>query len=152
VNLFEVFAWLCILVGTGLGVWHAYQHGWASPLWDILRGAGIGFAYFALTMLAIFSTLSLGQLYRPAFPPCRNGKCKSWNYQYLYLDAPAVGRDAELQESTGGLLARCNCGTTYLISRRERRMWEVLADGRLRPYLRYRPFGRWQPDPEGSAQ
>jgi hypothetical protein len=26
-------------------------------------------------------------------------------------------------------------------------MWEVLADGWLRPYLRYRPFGRWQPDP-----
>jgi hypothetical protein len=33
-NLFEVFAWLCILLGAAFGVWRAYQHGWASPLWD----------------------------------------------------------------------------------------------------------------------
>jgi hypothetical protein len=30
-------------------------------------------------------------------------------------------------------------------------MWEVLPDGTLRAYLRYRPFGRWQPDPADAA-
>jgi hypothetical protein len=149
-NLFGVFAWLCILLGAAFGVWRAYQHGWASPLWDVLRGAGIGLAYFLLTMLLIFSTFALGLLYRPHFPRCRSGRCKDTDYRYLYLDSAAAGRDAELQESTGGQLAQCKCGTTYLISRGERRMWEVLADGSLRPYLRYRPFGRWQPDPADS--
>jgi len=28
---------------------------------------------------------------------------------------------------------------------------EVLADVTLRPHLRYRPFGRWQPDPADAA-
>ena len=146
-NLFSAFAWLCILVGAGFGVWTAYRRGWAEPVWDIARGAGIGFGYFVLTMLLILTVLALGEWYRPSFPRCRSGKCSASGYRYLHLDEPATGEDARLQESTGGLLARCACGTTYLISRRERRMWEVLPDGTLRPYLRYRPFGRWQPDP-----
>jgi hypothetical protein len=150
-NLFSVFAWLCILIGAGFGAWAAYRRGWAEPLWDVLRGAGIGLAYFFVVMLVMLTVLALGERYRPSFPLCRNRKCAGPDYRYLYLDSPATGREAELQDSTGGLLARCGCGTTYLISRRERRMWEVLPDGTLRAYLRYRPFGRWQPDPADAA-
>jgi hypothetical protein len=151
-NLFSAFAWLCILTGAAFGVWTAYRRGWAEPLWDILRGAGLGLAYYLLTMLLIFTVLALGLRYRPSFPRCRSGRCTDLEYRYLYLDSPATGDDARLQESTGGLLARCGCGTKYLISRRERRLWEVLPDGTLRPYMRYRPFGRWHPDPADDAR
>ena len=69
-NLFSAFAWLCILVGAGFGVWTAYRRGWAEPVWDIARGAGIGFGYFVLTMLLILTVLALGEWYRilPALP------------------------------------------------------------------------------------
>ncbi|MGE5794741.1 MAG: hypothetical protein ACM36B_18750 [Bacteroidota bacterium] len=79
-------------LGAAFGVWRAYQHGWASPLWDILRGAGIGFAYFALTMLLILATLALGQLHRPSFPPCRYRPFGRWRPD---PDGRARGRPAE---------------------------------------------------------
>jgi hypothetical protein len=98
-------------------------------------------------LFSVLVLLALGLRYRPPFPICKNGRCSASSYTYLSIDAESkppsdasTGRPAE----HGGTLARCRCGTLYLRRTTDRRVWEIMDDGTLVPYMFYRPFGRWK--------
>jgi hypothetical protein len=146
-NLFAVVAFFSIIVGALLGIWQGARHGFAAAFRGAGGGALRGFGAYALLMFMMMTLLALGLWYRPPFPRCRHRKCRPQDFRYLYLDTRPPEPDRTLQEQADGLLAKCRCGTRYLVSRSERRLWEVTADGDLLPYMRYRPFGRWQSDP-----
>jgi hypothetical protein len=145
-TLFEVIAMMTIVAGLSFGAAAAWGEGGWAMVWGALRGAFFGFAGYFVVMMALMTLLALALRWRPMFPTCRQGRCKDTDYRYLYLDEAAPQAHQQLQDSHGGKLLRCACGTVYLDSLRDRRFYEVAEDGSLRPFRRYRPFGRWQPD------
>jgi hypothetical protein len=149
-NLLEVVAILAILFGLASGFWASIDVGVWAAIVGALRGAAIAYGWFFASMMAMCTLLWLGLLYRPTFPRCTNGCCRDLDYTYLYLDSEATGHHKRLQDSTEGKLVRCGCGTIYLDSLRDRRFYAVLDDGSMVPYMRYSPFGRWQPDTRPS--
>jgi hypothetical protein len=145
-NLFELIATITILAGLVIGFVHAFGGGISTALVGALRGAGYAFGAYTMWLLSICALLALALGYRPSFPRCKTGKCTARRYRYLSLDSAKDSARAALPEGASGMLARCECGTLYLRSTSERRVWEVTDDGRLVPHMRYRPFGRWRAD------
>lgn len=150
-NLFEFVAICCIVLGLVLGFSAGIAKGAWAAIGGALLGAAVAYASWVAAMIALFTLLYFCMRYRPTFPRCRMGRCRDLDYAYLYLDAEATGEHKRLQDSMQGKLVRCKCGGLYLDSLRDRRFYEVLDDGSLALYMRYRPFGRWQPD-KGEAQ
>ena len=145
-NLFECLAIVMLIVGFVIGAVTAFDGGAHAALAGAFKGAGLAYAWFVGGMFALLSALALGMLYRPPFPRCRNRLCRAHDYRHSSLGAPAGGRDAEIEQRLDGKLVRCRCGTLYIRSLRERRFYEVHAEGGLAPFMRYRPFGRWRRD------
>jgi hypothetical protein len=145
-NVFEFLAICGIVLGLVLGFSAGIAKGGWAAIAGALLGAAVAYASWVAAMIALFALLYLCMLYRPTFPRCRSGRCRDTDYTYLYLDAEATGEHKRLQDSMMGKLVRCKCGGLYLDSLRDRRFYEVLDDGSLASYMRYRPFGRWQPD------
>ncbi len=145
-NLFDLIAMLLIAVGLVVGFVCAVDHGAWAALMRALSGAAKGFIVYVVFMFLILVVLRIGLTYRPPFPRCRSGRCTTEHYTYLSLDAETT--QERITTGKGDMLARCRCGTHYLRRLDDRRVWEVASDGSLVPYMRYKPFGRWRPDPE----
>ena len=145
-NIFEFIGFVLLIGGIVWGVYAAANQGlWAAVKGGLL-GAGKAFLIFAAFMLCILVPLSLGLLYRPMFPRCRSGKCKSKNFRYLYLDTEAPPEDSEIEQRYGGKLVQCACGERYIRNDRERCFYHVRDDRSVAPFMKYRVAGRWQED------
>ena len=68
---------------------------------------------------------------KPVNPICKNGICQSDDYRCVDL-------------WNHHLKYQCKCGTTYVAKGRQ--FLEVLPDGTLKPFMRKRRFGDWEPD------
>jgi hypothetical protein len=150
-NLFEFIAICGIVLGLVLGFGAGIAKGAWAAIAGAFLGAAVAYVSWVAAMMVLFALLYLFLLYRPMFPRCRSGRCRDADYTYLYLDVEATGEHKRLQDSMMGKLLRCKCGGLYLDSLRDRRFYEVLDDSSLAAYMRYRPFGRWQPD-QGERQ
>lgn len=144
-NLFEFMALLLIVGGVVFGFWYG-SGDWLDLLWSGLVGAGKGFAIYVLMMLMILLTLRPALWYRPPFPRCRAGRCGFFEIDHVAVIQPGQPWP-ENPALPPGELARCRCGTLYLRPTGGREVVEVDGDGKLRPWMQYRPFGRWRPAP-----
>jgi hypothetical protein len=146
-NLFEVIAMMLIVGGLAYGFTSRIDHGLREGFLGALMGVGWGFAAYVIMMLAVLVPLWLFLQYRPYYPRCRTGKCRDRHYQVLSHDVAQEVQLLREGQLKPGTLVRCRCGTRYLLASREQRFYEVAEDGALVPYLRYRPYRRWEPDP-----
>jgi hypothetical protein len=84
--------------------------------------------------------------WRPYPPACENGACAGRDaYQRCEIPEEVVKRVRGLCRSG----YRCKCGNVYATGHdygMQRRFLRVLPDGKIRPYLRFRIFGRWRAD------
>lgn len=148
-NLFEFLAWLLLVGGIVVGLWHA-SGGWLDLLWSALAGAGKGFGIYLLMMLMVLLTLRLALWYRPPFPRCRSGRCGFFEIDHVAAILPGQPWP-ENPALPPGELARCRCGTLYLRPPGAREVFEVGSDGTPRPWMHHRPFGRWRPVTRATA-
>ena len=146
-NLFEFIALIAIVGGLVYGFTRGLESGIWEAILGALKSAGIAWLWFAAGMLVLMVLLWLMLLYRPYFPRCRNGTCGQRDYQVITTDLAGAPQLSGEGRSKTGMLVRCRCGTRYLESLGEHRFYEVTSEGELQPYLRFRPYRRWEPDP-----
>ena len=111
-----------LIIGVLGAVWAAREIGWP--------GFPLGFLGAILASLGVVIGIGAICLYLwPERPVCRNGKCKSGDY-----DLHRVGDKMEFDWF-------CRCGTRY--RKVGRRFYEVSEDGSLVPYMRWNIFRGW---------
>lgn len=89
--------------------------------------------------------------WRPYPPVCENGTCKGFQ-SYEYYHIPDEMRADKQWIACLGL--RCECGNIYVggIGYGVLNRWfRLLPDGTIRPYLKHRVLGRWQPDVQAEV-
>jgi hypothetical protein len=147
-NVFEFIALLMISGGLGYGLMRGLETGWWGALVGAVLGAGAAWLAWVVLMLCILVPFWLFlTFYRPFYPRCRNGTCRDKDYKILTTELAQAAQLRAEGQAKQGMLVQCRCGTLYVEATFEKRFFEVTPEGTLRPYLRYRPFGRWQPDP-----
>jgi hypothetical protein len=146
-NIFEFLAIVAIVGGLAYGFMRGLEAGWWDAVLGALASAGIAYLVFAAFMLCVLGLLWLMLQYRPLYPRCRSGACRDRDYQVVTTELDNAPQLSAEGRSKRGFLVRCRCGTLYLAALFEPRFYEVGPDGELRPYLRYRPYRRWEPDP-----
>lgn len=147
-NLFEVIAILLIVAGLSYGFTRGLEEGLSQAAIGAAMGAGAGFAaYFALLVAIMLPLWLFFVLYRPQFPRCRTGRCKDTHYRHLGQDEMPELRERLRAAGKEAWLVRCRCGTLYCSSLTEQRFFEVSDAGELQPFMRYRPYRRWERDP-----
>jgi len=101
---------------------------WGTIGWFIGVPAGFFCLIGAAKVVLFISSRAM-----PIRPMCRNGKCGANDYKFLKI-------------TKDGSVFQCRCGDKYFRLRAAARFLEVLPDGSLRPYMKRKPFGKWQPD------
>jgi hypothetical protein len=146
-NIFEFIGLLLISGGLGYGLMRGLDAGLWEGFKGALLGAGVGWLSYVVMMLLIMVPLwAFFAFYRPQFPRCSAGRCKDTHYRHLGQDEMPELR-AKLAASGKEIwLVRCGCGTLYCSSLTEQRFYEVTGEGELRPFMRHRPYRRWEPD------
>jgi hypothetical protein len=146
-NMFEFIALVAIAVGLVYGFARGLEQGAWEAIVGALKSAGFAYLWFVAGMLVLLVLLWLMLLYRPHYPRCRQGRCSQRDYQVIAVGAAEEPQSLLEGRARSGPLVRCRCGTRYLHALYEKRFYEVTADGDLLPYLRYRDWRRWEPDP-----
>jgi hypothetical protein len=126
------------VIGAHFG---SLYYGWPGGVGGFLLGP---LAYLAVVLVL----LGIDDLLRREWPPsCADGVCRGgfWhkpgNYELVTIhDIP----DREFH-----IIHRCKCGHDY--ERVGRRFRARLPDGTLHPYMIYRPYRGWFPDPEAET-
>jgi hypothetical protein len=155
---FELMVVVLALLGGVAGFFYGLDFGWHYGVFVGLAGGVLGAVVGLLgTLLAMFllvlvlsplDTLAerFARWWRPYPPVCENGTCIGRDaYRRCEIPEEAVNRVRGLCRSG----YRCKCGNVYATGYdygMQRRFLRVLADGKLRPYLRFRIFGRWRAD------
>jgi len=135
-NVFELTAFI-LWVGMGCLVSSVLgnKFGWVGYVFGFLLGAAIGFA----CVYGLF--YGLAYLFDNFFPDnssvpfCKNGKCKEGHYEIHKIEVSKEKHRADWV---------CRCGGRYHKS--GRCFYEVLPDGSLQPYMKWKPFRGWLPD------
>ncbi len=122
---------------------------WLASHFGTLAGV-VGFVFgFIAGLVALFAFGWLldivSKLLRPPFPPCKEGKCSSYE-DYELIESTESGKGKL------GSIRVCKCGGKYLMKRFSlfgyAEAWEILEDGTVRPYMKYRRrlgiVGRWE--------
>ena len=114
-----------LIIGMFVASWSARKIGWL--------GYPLGFLGAVLIIPALVCGIgALLFFIWPERPICRNGKCKTNDY--------------ELHRVEDKFEWFCNCGNQYRKS--GRRFYEVRRDGSLAPYMVWSIFRGWFPDTE----
>jgi hypothetical protein len=130
-NIFELLAFIfnCALayfVGRYLG------DKWGLLGW--ILGAPLGFGTGIIVLKTVFGLPAhVWHKFRPLRPTCRKGVCQAQDYELL-------------KATSEGSTFQCKCGDKYFRLGTTGRFLEVLPDGSLRPYMKRKPFGKWEPD------
>jgi hypothetical protein len=143
IRLIDVlFLTVATAVGIHCGFWLASRFGTVAGVFGFVLGfvAGLAALFGIGWLLDIVS-----KLLRPPFPPCKEGKCSSYE-DYKLIES------AESEEDKWATTRLCKCGRKYLMKRLSlfgyAEAWEILEDGTTRPYMKYvRRFGilgRWE--------
>jgi hypothetical protein len=147
-NLFEVIALLLIVGGLAYGFVRGFERGFREALLGALIGGSVAWLAFVAMMLAILIPLWLFfVVYRPQFPLCAAGRCRDRHYRHLGEEEMPELRGRLRAAGKEAWLVRCGCGTLYCSSLTEQRFFRVSGEGELQPFMRYRPYRRWEPDP-----
>ncbi|MHC4476072.1 MAG: hypothetical protein ACYTEL_10525 [Planctomycetota bacterium] len=105
-------------------------------------GAVCGLCGVAASVGLLAIVIRLCARWRPPIPACY--RCG------LYPEALArrdwAEQESRLAEQHKGWVYRCQCGKTYLGTRKHKKTLEVLPDGTVRPYMKHKAFGRWIKD------
>lgn len=126
-SIFDVVA-LWIIVGLAISVGYCLGQYFGVVGWILGLPLGWVIGNAALT--------GLGRVLETIWPvrtPCRKGACQALDYELLRIpnEEPHF---------------RCKCGDEYFNSLPDGRFLEVLPDGSLRPYMKRKRFGGWEPD------
>jgi hypothetical protein len=143
IRLIDVlFLTVAAAVGMHWGFWLASRYGTLAGVLGFILGFIVGLA----ALLAFGWLLDIvSKLLRPPFPPCREGKCSSYE-DYELIES------IESEKDKLGTLRLCKCGGKYLMKRFSlfgyAEAWEIPEDGTSRPYMRYVRrwgiLGRWE--------
>lgn len=129
-------------VGIKCGSWLASHFG---TLVGVV-GFVLGFIAGLVALFAFGWLLDIvSKLLRPPFPPCKEGKC------FSYEDYDIV-ESAGAEKDECGTVRLCKCGGKYLMKGFSllgyNEVCEILENGTTRPYMKYkrhcRVFGRWE--------
>lgn len=140
-----------VIAGVFTGVRLASSYGFAAQFVGALVGPIIAIVVAFVALLLLCTIIldpfdRLSRWWRPYPPTCENAVCTHSSGYALYdLPDDLVQRWKGLSRSG----YQCRCGFVYAGGYESplRSRWvRVMPDGTLRPYLRHRPFGRWQPD------
>ena len=131
---------LVFLIGIGIAVGVGFPlYARFHTLWIAIPG-GIG-----ATILTFATCWKLiDTLYRlfPLRPPCKRGQCKSNDYHW---DDEDFQRYLKNPKESKGTIYVCKCGDKYL--RQKRFFYELLPDGKTKPYMMHPPcWRRWHFD------
>jgi hypothetical protein len=126
-TLIELLVFIaCTTSAVIIARWRGYD-GWRFVLSGVVG--------FLLPLVALFLYALLGDLIwsgLPPLPPCHSGKCRrSEDYSFQQFDDGKYGMV-------------CKCGTRY--RKQAPRVLQVLPDGSLQPYMKWKPFRGWKPD------
>lgn len=142
---------ISMIAGAKLGAEWLYRS-WSWP-GGFVGGVGGGIAgvavgvilYMVIVMVAAalaWPFEAFGRWWRPYPPPCKNGTCRSGDYDIESLPPEVCERHNAL--SIVGW--RCRCGDLYAGTHTNR--WVLIRpDGTVEPVLMHRAFGRWRRDP-----
>ena len=112
-----------LFLGVLAAIWAGGRIGWVGYPLGFIGGIG-------LSAGAVCGVLALYLQAFPDRPVCRNGTCRSNDY--------------DLRRVGGALYWFCRCGRPYHYEKG--RFYEVLQDGTRTPYMINRPFRGWRPD------
>ncbi len=121
------FVFICAyLAGRKLAIY------WGKAGWVV--GALVGVACGFLLFHAFWLLATLYQRFRPLRPPCRQGRCRSNDYEIRVI----------AKEGSWESESKCKCGDMYV--RRGNRFMLLRADGSTHPYMLRRRFHNWETD------
>jgi hypothetical protein len=133
ITVFHLF-WVSFVIACGLFASRKLALHWGKVGW--LVGGLIGILSGVLLLYSLWLLAEFYYRFRPLRPTCRNGKCRSDEYEIN-----VVAKEG-LWESEN----RCKCGDTYL--RSGSRFMLLLPDGSTQPYMLRKPFHNWEPSHE----
>jgi hypothetical protein len=105
---------------------------------------GVCFAIFVVFFAALVSWPfeAFSRWWRPHPPPCENKSCSLAGYSIELLPEDFINKNPGFSP----IAYRCKkCGNLYACFD-SGRFVRILPDEGLKPYLRHKPFGRWQTD------
>ena len=142
-NLFEVIGLLLIVGGLAYGFTRGLERGIWEGVLGALIGGGVAWLVFAAMMLVILLPfLLIFAVYRPQFPLCAAGRCRDSHYGHLGEHEMPELRARLRAAGKEVWLVRYACGTLYCSSLTEQRFFQVIGEGELHPFMRYRPYRR----------
>ena len=132
-TLIEFIIIFFTIIGAAGGAIWGMRHGIIWGISGFFLGGVIGYAISAIPLMVF---VALGRWFGP--PNCRTDSTHKGH----------LLRRARFTKE--GTLWNCDCGLRYLETRwkftRSARFLEILPDGFLRPYMKRKPCGKWQPD------
>ena len=102
-----------------------------------IQGLVTGLLVAAAPLVLLVLGIAVQSAWRPILPPYRCGKCTHRQYRV----APAAPGDADAPGAPVGFSCP-ECGRIYQASGAS--FDELAADGRVIPYMRHSPWGRWK--------
>ncbi|MCE5238856.1 hypothetical protein LLH23_10235 [bacterium] len=130
------------LMGLGLSALAAALLGGQRFGWPgAAAGLILGPVAYAVVVVVLLGAQDL--LERKWPPPCHEGRCRGsfWHGPGTY----EIVVVQDVADRAFHILHRCRCGHAY--EEVGRRFMERLPNGTLRPYMIYRPYRGWFPDP-----
>lgn len=131
---FNIFDFLAFVFNCTLAyVVGGYLGGkWGLSGW--LLGAALGFGIGIIVLKTVLNLpAQIWHKSRPLRPLCRKGVCQAQDYLLL-------------KATREGSAFQCKCGDKYFRLGMTGRFFEILPDGSLRPYMKRKPFGKWESD------
>ena len=130
-----------LLAGLFIASYGGKLFGWPGFLLGVPVGVFVAFGVLYAVALLWASIEALLWDGMPYMPTCGNGKCKSG----LLTD---FGDYEPEHDDEFRAYFRCKCGRLYWRNRKEGRVLEVLSDGTVKPYMKWKSFRGWRPDSE----
>lgn len=137
-NIFELIAFIAwVGIGCVVSSLLGSKFGWPGYVFGFLVGAGLGIGIFYGFIFCLAYLLSNIWPDNSSAPLCKNGKCEAGHYEI---------HKAKDQLGFNRFDWFCRCGERYHKSKNPLRFYEVLSDGSLKPYMKWKPFRGWRPD------
>jgi hypothetical protein len=107
-----------------------------------MRGMTNGMLIAALPVFLLVLIYLILMAWRPDLPTCRCGKCRYKNYMYI--------GPSDMIRADGSFRFKCpKCGRVY--EKNLNRFNELMADGKMVPYMSHSKWGRWKQTNAGQA-
>lgn len=144
--LYLILLFISVVVGLKFGIRIGAKYGIFFAVIGAFAGfiAGVGFTIGTIFFAALVSWPfeAFSKWWRPDSPPCENKSCSHAGYSIELIPEDFINKNPGFSP----IGDRCKkCGNLYGYLHFGR-IVHILPDGGLKPYLRHKPFGRWQPD------